>query len=607
LGIRRRLFAVAALALALAAALTGRTDVIFNNFGAAFCHSRARGRTWRREPGRVAPPDSLPGLQPEETAMTTRMSCCFGPRSANRPKAARSARLAVEALEGRRVPTVTFHGGALLPHVEAQALYLGSDWANSSTYHQQAVFLDGFLNTVVDSSYMDALTTAGYNVGRGSATPGVIDSVAINKKVYLDDSTIRGVVQAAIDAGALQAPDSNTLYVVFVEDNVAVTNGGGNSQNDFTGYHTAFAGTDASGHAASIRYAVITYPGGTVGNAGDPYLPTLDSMTDTASHELAEAVTDPDVNYKTLGWYDTQLGGEVGDITNMQATYLDGYAVQRISDKKDHAMTPAGAIAARPVTFVLLSNGTLREHTKSGWTTLATGVAYVSNQGVDNNGRALVDVISTTGEAYEYHDGLGWLDITGGVAQAEAGQGVSYVLLSNGSLYEVKDADGTVTFLKSGVTSISAGTDKYGVSMVDVVLASHAASEYSDTSGWHALKAGVQQVSAGQMGVSEVLLTNGNAYDYREATKTWTLLGSNVAQIEAGVDASGDAMIDLVDDTGAMYEYTAAKGWTELATGVATISKARAGVVDAVLTNLKAYEHTALGWALLTSSAVEAV
>jgi hypothetical protein len=30
------------------------------------------------------------------------------------------------------VPPVTYHGGALLPHVEVQALYYGSDWNNSA-------------------------------------------------------------------------------------------------------------------------------------------------------------------------------------------------------------------------------------------------------------------------------------------------------------------------------------------------------------------------------------------------------------------------------------------------------------------------------------------
>ena len=41
----------------------------------------------------------------------------------------------LECLEDRLVPTVTYHGGTLLPHVEVQGMYLGSDWYNNSTYY----------------------------------------------------------------------------------------------------------------------------------------------------------------------------------------------------------------------------------------------------------------------------------------------------------------------------------------------------------------------------------------------------------------------------------------------------------------------------------------
>ena len=48
----------------------------------------------------------------------------------------------------------------------------------------------------------------------------------------------------------------------------------------------------AAGNAVVIRYAVTTTPGGTVGNAATKGFQTFEDMTDTTSHELAEAVTD---------------------------------------------------------------------------------------------------------------------------------------------------------------------------------------------------------------------------------------------------------------------------------------------------------------------------
>ncbi len=65
---------------------------------------------------------------------------------------------------------VTYHGGGVLPHVEVQALYLGSDWSTNSALHNQTGQTEGFLNNIVNSSYMDMLTNAGYGVGRGTST-----------------------------------------------------------------------------------------------------------------------------------------------------------------------------------------------------------------------------------------------------------------------------------------------------------------------------------------------------------------------------------------------------------------------------------------------------
>src|SRR5438105_1225885 len=78
----------------------------------------------------------------------------------------------VEQLEGRDLLAVTFHGGQLLPHVEAQAVYLGSDWSGNATLNTQATAVDQYMAYLVQSPYMDMLTNAGYNVGQGTASAG---------------------------------------------------------------------------------------------------------------------------------------------------------------------------------------------------------------------------------------------------------------------------------------------------------------------------------------------------------------------------------------------------------------------------------------------------
>src|SRR5438270_4181639 len=151
---------------------------------------------------------------------------------APRPRTAPSARPALEALEAREVPTVTYHGGPLLQHVQVQSLFYGSDWYNNRTYYNQTGQIEGYERYLVNSPYMDMLTNAGYNVGRGSLTQGKIYLANINKGYYLDDTTIHNNLLALIRNGSLQPNNGNRLYVIFVEPGVAVSVNGEKSTRD---------------------------------------------------------------------------------------------------------------------------------------------------------------------------------------------------------------------------------------------------------------------------------------------------------------------------------------------------------------------------------------
>src|SRR5256885_8483443 len=98
----------------------------------------------------------------------------FGGNRASSPRSRKQASrrpFGFEHLEGRDLLAVTFHGGQLLPHVEAQAVYLGSDWS-SPTLQTQSAALDQYLGYLVQSPYMDMLTQAGYGVGPSTSTGG---------------------------------------------------------------------------------------------------------------------------------------------------------------------------------------------------------------------------------------------------------------------------------------------------------------------------------------------------------------------------------------------------------------------------------------------------
>jgi len=249
----------------------------------------------------------------------------------------------VELLEDRQVPTVSFFGGNLLPQVQAQALYLGNEFSSAPANTETAT-LDAFLKDITGGPYLQALAGAGYNVGPGTAVAGAVDNTALTVGSTISDAFIRARIQADISSGLVQAPNAETLYVVYVEPNVAVNLGlgQGTTQQGILGYHTAFVG----GNGAAIRYAVVVSPGGAAGNSVLPEAATaLDQLTAVTSHELAEAVTDPDINSNVnngrLGWFDPQRG-EIGDIEegNPNAfVRLDGNLVQEVADKNDQLLS----------------------------------------------------------------------------------------------------------------------------------------------------------------------------------------------------------------------------------------------------------------------------
>jgi hypothetical protein len=275
-------------------------------------------------------------------------------------------------------------------------------------------------------------------------------------------------------------------------------------------------------------------------------------------------------------------------------------------------MTPAGGTANARASFVLQDNGDLWKFDSAGPTFLSSGIGFVSDQGFDNQGRVMVDVVTWGGEAYEYHDGGGWTDLGGGFSEAVAGQGVSYLLsYPYGAVYRYEDAiGGTGYFLTAGATKIDAGTDYYGVNKVDVLYTNGDLSEYSDEGGWTSLASNVSTMSAGQQGVTAFVIS-GYAFRYEQGNfyLPILLIGENVSQVAAGTDESGAAMYDLVYQDGSASEYRAGTATSSsLGDSVWAVSKGRLGLADVVLSyGGDSYEHTLAGWNYLLGSSVAAV
>jgi hypothetical protein len=191
---------------------------------------------------------------------------------------------------------VTYRGGALLQHVEVSTLFMGKAW-QGNTFPD---YLNHFLQDLfADGRYLANLSqysAGGYQIGNGSIVATAWDHSALPARVT--DAQIRADIVAGVKAGVLAPVKADSLYVVFTAPGtVVVGSDGSDSENDFYGYHGYVTQSAIGGFA----YAVIAYP--------DEQW----RLTVTASHELAEAVTDPQVNAGTLGWYDDN-NGEIGDI-----------------------------------------------------------------------------------------------------------------------------------------------------------------------------------------------------------------------------------------------------------------------------------------------------
>src|SRR5262249_4732898 len=187
-------------------------------------------------------------------------------------------------------------GGPLIENVKVATLFWGSSWQGNSL----TGYFNGFFRTLfADGRYMANLaqySAGGYTIGNGSFV--VTDTDNQNPPAKVTDAQMRAELVARVVAGHLPQPDENTVYFVFTPPGVEVYDSNGdNSVDDFYSFHDYDFDN-------GFAYAVVPYDD----TLQDPRLMTL-----YASHELAEAVTDPQPYDGTLGWYDSYYG-EVADI-----------------------------------------------------------------------------------------------------------------------------------------------------------------------------------------------------------------------------------------------------------------------------------------------------
>jgi hypothetical protein len=181
-----------------------------------------------------------------------------------------------------------------------------------------------------------------YKINRGSfvtsfedTNPNPASVTKVNPETYL--KSLLAV------SGKLPPPDDDTIYIMYFPSNVDPTDGTDSSCIVPTGKYCAYHYSYAATGGQNVRYAVMPdMEAGSCNSGCGP--PGFASFTDVSSHELIEAITDPD----GTGWYDDGAPsndqnncGEIGDICAVGGTQetatINGFMVQKEWSNKNKA------------------------------------------------------------------------------------------------------------------------------------------------------------------------------------------------------------------------------------------------------------------------------
>jgi hypothetical protein len=234
------------------------------------------------------------------------------------------------------------HGGHEIPGASFLAIYWNATVANASgsgvispNYTSLRAQLGDFVAQLSDGyNYTQADTSADYTIIQQYGATNAISSSNLTAtlsptglgyfvdskatQASISDSNIRSYLTGLLQASKVPV-SANIIYGMYFPPSMKITLQGGTSCSSFCGYHGHF-----TYNGRDIQYAVFPYT-----NCNACKLSTLsvaDMLTIVTSHEIREAVTDPDLN----AWYD-RSGYEADDKCawhNLYQTVHGGFWVQ---------------------------------------------------------------------------------------------------------------------------------------------------------------------------------------------------------------------------------------------------------------------------------------
>ena len=204
----------------------------------------------------------------------------------------------------------TDHGGAVIQFVRVYLIFWGSAWASNPPPTPTTAQVTDAVNRIVSGGYLTGL--AQYRgIGQGYVL-GSTTVTSSNPPNGFTDTNVSNFISGLISAATIPNldADNQTLYLVFMPKGVSASNSG------FIGEHTYY--TNSAGKR--VHFGWITNNG------------TLSSVSTITSHEIAEAMTDPEGS-AILGDAGTCSGGgwcEIGDVCQSTTGTVNGASVQSL-------------------------------------------------------------------------------------------------------------------------------------------------------------------------------------------------------------------------------------------------------------------------------------
>jgi len=278
-------------------------------------------------------------------------------------------------------PHLHYYGGPVLSHVKVIQVLYGAP--SLTTAYEPAVqnlaapSIASFYQTATNSFYFDWLSeynAGGQAIGRGGFQQQIAITPALaNDGPTIDDTKIQAELKAQVAANVLPVPDGNTLFAVYFPVGKTITI----TTTTTSGTTVAMSGVDFCGYHGTTSTPEMAYsvlPDFSTGGMATPnctFGSEFQSVTRVSSHEVVEAITDPEVGLANspappLAWYDTNFPGEVADICQQfvgNIQFPDGrlYVVQAQWSNRQGACVfsgPQGVVAVNDTSnWVMNSTG----------------------------------------------------------------------------------------------------------------------------------------------------------------------------------------------------------------------------------------------------------